>query len=427
MQAKRERGARHKACSAVHHANASHPMRIGVIGTGVAGALFLDRLHGRRDIRVEGFERVSAGAREEAGTGLNLCPNALKALRLHHPARHAALRAASLPWERWSAALADGTPLLDLDLREIAEDAGARLRWSDLYGLLRAPLASITTHDHELEALEEDAAGRLVPVFQAGGARRRHGGFDLLVAGDGRYSRLRALALGTPSPEFLDIGMTRLLVPDAADCPFDDYGQWFQGNNRLLAYRLPGGAVYIAGAFPLGAARIFTEEMRTAAHARAMYLPPGGGACPAVEWMVARTATRIHEVHWARLQLAPFARSAAGGRVLFLGDAAHAMVPTLGQGATQAIEDGVLAAAVFAAGGGVAEVSALRDARIAFIRDFSVEATDSMLPGADAAALTRAKGEAPFLEKLRRAYTDVPEVISPPNGRSASPAAGRAG
>lgn len=36
---------------------------------------------------------------------------------------------------------------------------------------------------------------------------------------------------------------------------------------------------------------------------------------------------------------------------MLLGDAAHAMVPTLGQGATQAIEDGVLAGAILRAGG----------------------------------------------------------------------------
>jgi salicylate hydroxylase len=149
--------------------------------------------------------------------------------------------------------------------------------------------------------------------------------------------------------------------------------------------------------------------MKTAAHARAMYLPGDAPACPAVAWMVEKTANMIEQVHWARLQVSPLKRGAADGRVLFLGDAAHAMVPTLGQGATQAVEDGVLAAAVLARGGGVPEVAALRDPRVSFVREFSVEATDSMLPGADAAALTRGKAGAPFLAKLRRAYTDVPE------------------
>jgi salicylate hydroxylase len=395
-------------------------MRIAVIGTGVAGSLFLDRLRGTPGLTLEGFERVAEGAREEAGTGLNICPNALKALRLHHPARHAPLLAASLPWRRWFVELADGMRLLDLDLRDVAEEPGVRLRWSDLYALMRGPVAGCTAYGHELVAIEEDARARLVPVFRRDdGSLARPGVYDLLVAGDGRYSRLRALTLGEPEPEFLGIGMTRLLIPDAADAPFDDYGQWFHGNNRLLAYRLPGGSVYIAGAFPLGLDRDFTPEMKGAAHARAMYLPPQPS--PAVRWMVEQTCARIGELHWARLQVSPLARSAAGGRVLFLGDAAHAMVPTLGQGATQAVEDGVLAAAVIAAGGGVAEIAALRDPRVTFIRELSVEATDSMLPGADVVALTRRKGEAEFLAKLRRAYTDVPEeVISRPSARSAS-------
>ena len=127
--------------------------------------------------------------------------------------------------------------------------------------------------------------------------------------------------------------------------------------------------------------------------------------------MVAQTCRLIDQVHWARLQVTPLQRGSADGRVLFLGDCAHAMVPTLGQGATQALEEGVLAAAVLKRGGGVAEIAALRDPRVSFIREFSLEATDSMQPGADALALSRHKMAPDFLAKLRRAYTDVPEVV----------------
>ena len=37
----------------------------------------------------------------EAGTGLNVGPNAIKALRLCDPALAAEVEAASLPWQRW--------------------------------------------------------------------------------------------------------------------------------------------------------------------------------------------------------------------------------------------------------------------------------------------------------------------------------------
>lgn len=385
-------------------------MRIGVIGTGVAGSLLADMLGGARGLTVEAFDRRRPGADEEAGTGLNVGPNGLKALRLHLPARHAAVREASLPWRHWFIDLVDGTRLFDLRLSEVAEEPGIRLRWAELYRVLRAPVAALTTHGMALEALEEDAAGRLVPVLRgAAGGLHRPGAYDLLVAGDGRYSRLRALTAGAPRPVFHGMAMSRLLVPDGSDCPYEDYGQWFNGNARLLSYRLPGGAAYIAGSVPLASAEAeIPPETRLPEAQRALYLPRRGPACPAVAWMVDKLVAGAADIHWARLQVAPLERSALGGRVIFLGDAAHAMVPTLGQGATQAIEDGIVAGAILRRGGGAAEIAAWRDARVEFVRAFSLEATDTMFPGADPVAGTLAKMQPPFLGKLRRLYTEVP-------------------
>ena len=386
-------------------------MRIGIIGSGVAGSLLAEGLRGAPGLDVTVFERVAAGEHAEAGTGLNLGPNALKALRLHNTARHDALRSASLPWRRWTVDLADGTRLLDLDMLDVAEEPGVRIRWSELYRVLREPLASITRQGHAMEALEEDAAGRLVPVFRTDdGALRRDGGFDLLVGGDGRYSRLRALTAGEPVAEQLGICIWRMLVPDADDCPFDDYGQWFEGSNRLLAFRVPGNAVYIAGAFRLVDGPEIPDYARRATYQRALFTPSTGIPSPEVAWMIGRIEARFEEIHWARMQDAPVLRHAADGRALFLGDAAQAMIPTLGQGATQAIEDGVLAAAVLRAGGDAAAVAALRDPRVEFVRALSRAASDTVL-GADPVAGTRRKGEPPFLEALRRLYTDVPGTV----------------
>ncbi|MBL8654675.1 MAG: hypothetical protein JNJ97_10750 [Alphaproteobacteria bacterium] len=83
------------------------------------------------------------------------------------------------------------------------------------------------------------------------------------------------------------------------------------------------------------------------------------------------------------------------------------MVPTLGQGATQAIEDGAIAASIIRKGGGVKEIAAARDTRVEFVRDFSLEATDTML-GADPVAGTLAKSGPEFLAKLKKLYRDVP-------------------
>jgi 2-polyprenyl-6-methoxyphenol hydroxylase-like FAD-dependent oxidoreductase len=377
-------------------------MRIGIVGAGVAGSLVAKSLAGAPGFEVDIFDRAAPGAQDGAGTGLNLGPNGLKALRLHDPETHARLREASYEWRRWIVDLTDGTRLLDIDLLDLAEETGARLRWSELYALLRAPLTAKIRWAHEFEALEYNAAGKLVPVFRTANDLARFGGYDLLIAGDGRFSRLREIVCGPIRATHLGIAIWRLLT-DETGCPFDDYGQWFHASNRLLAYRVPGGHVYACGVFPIDTPDIEPRH-KTQAFQRALF---GAKLCPAAAWILDR-AFAAPELHWARLQISPLARGNPDDKVLLLGDAAQAMVPTLGQGATQAIEDGVLAAALLRQGKGIAEIAALRDSRVEFVRDFSIEASDTLLPGADPVAGTLAKNAPEFRAKLRRLYTDVP-------------------
>lgn len=91
-------------------------------------------------------------------------------------------------------------------------------------------------------------------------------------------------------------------------------------------------------------------------------------------------------------------------------------MPTLGQGATQACEDACVVVDeiknALASGrplAAVAErVAHRRTERVRFVADFSREATDTMLAGADPVAGTLEKLEQRFQRKLRRLYRDVP-------------------
>jgi len=388
-------------------------MRIGVIGTGVAGSLFAAAARLKAPgVALEAFEKIQLGQRDDAGTGLNIGPNALKAIRLHGGIALKELLAASLPWRRWLIALTDGTVLIDLNLLDVAEEPGLRIRWADLYAVLRAASATGTTYDRTLEALEEDSAGRLIPVFRSGsGEIVRAGPFDLLVAADGRYSRIRERIAGPPEPSFPGIGTWRLLVRGVGpDCPIDEYGQYFQGNARLLSFRVPDGDVYVAGSFPLPGDGPMPVAVKTAEAQRAFFTPKDRPPSREVAWMLDQVDRGMDAMNWARTQeIAPL-HQLLDGRVLLLGDAAHAMFQTLGQGATQAIEDALTAAAVLQAGTPKAVCDAYearRADRVAFAAGFNREATDTLMPGADPVAGSLAKAQEPFLSKLRKLYADV--------------------
>jgi salicylate hydroxylase len=126
-------------------------------------------------------------------------------------------------------------------------------------------------------------------------------------------------------------------------------------------------------------------------------------------------------MHWARLQEHEMRYAEPDANVLYLGDAAHGMVPTLGQGATQAIEDACVAASRIARAWNTGQrdirqsidgISRERGERMRFVMAFSIEATDTMLPGADPVAGALHKTGPDFIAKLERLYRDLP-VLSP--------------
>lgn len=397
--------------------------RIVVAGAGIAGSLIVSGLRDRDDCEVICLERAGADDQLEAGTGLNIGPNAIKCLDLHLPREAAAIRAASLPWRRWTVSLTSGELLMDLPLARVADNSGIRIRWAELYALLRGPIRPFIRYGTELVGCRtEPGAIAISTRDRASGEERRIDGIDLLIAGDGRYSLVRQAVLGGPeTPHFLDVCLYRLLVPAGPDCPIDDYGQWFNGPNRLLAFRVPGDLVYCAGSFPIPPGGATPDHMKRPEALVALYRPSEGAASREAAYLIDAVAQHADAIHWARLQEGAVTFSRTPG-VLLVGDAAHPMVPTLGQGATQACEDACVTvdeiAAALSAGEPLAQVpgrvAARRSERARFVVDFSREATDTMLAGADPVAGTRRKTGADFERKLMALYRDVPTVRANP-------------
>jgi salicylate hydroxylase len=389
--------------------------RIVVIGAGVAGCIITHALQRMPEVQVICLEQVAQGEHAGSGTGLNVGPNALKALRMQAPQLYETLLSVSLPWARWSIALTDGTPLFDLPLSQVADAPGIRIRWSGLYQVLRAAVPELVQYGTQVEGITRQANGRLSLHYAQAGESGSFTDIDLVIVTDGRYSTVRAQLAGAPKVRHYGAAIYRLLVPDTSGGAITDYGQWFNGPHRLLAFRVPGEGVYIAGSFPLDAGAPIPHSARDPAALRRFYTPTHGALDAPCAWMVEQICSQVDAIHWARLQESTVRLAEPNGRVIYAGDAAHGMVPTLGQGATQAVEGACVLARLLEkhiktraspCSLGSAWHKA-RAERLKFVMDFSVEASDTMLGVVDAATGSRAKAEPPFIEKLRRLYQDV--------------------
>lgn len=399
-------------------------MRIVIIGAGVAGCIMARRLARLEGVEVTCLERVTRDDHSEAGTGLNVGPNAVKALRAIDPELAAAITAASFDWKNWRISLTDGTVLFDLPLSSVAEGPGWRIRWSELYRVLREGAGPTVSYACEITEVGRDAADRRKTsvAWTQDGKQFRLDGIDLLIAADGRYSRLRRIVSGEVPVRQVGVAISRVLVPDTSNGLITDYEQWFNGPNRLLAFRVPPDHIYIACAFPIPPESDIAPELKTPEALRTAYTPAVGAPSAQVQWMIDTVCANVGDTHWARMQEHDVLYRAADCNVLYLGDAAHGMVPTLGQGATQAIEDAANAAALITRRHGegkrdvvewLSEIEALRADRMRFVMEFSLSATDTMLAGADPVKGTRHKTEAPFQQKLSRLYHDIGPLLDP--------------
>lgn len=321
-----------------------------VLGCGIAGLAFAAAAHrlGFATLALEASPDVRA-----AGSGLVLGPTALQALDFLG-VRDAVIDAGQT--------LSDGL-LTDLQLRPLSHDAFAhfsRVTGQPFIGIERAALVRI---------LAAAAPACRTGVRYAGVANAGNGVRVTLQDGECIDAPWAVLADGIRS------------TGRAAVAPIDvrDAGQWcWRGvadgvdvGAFNASFREAWGFEWRYGLVGLGGGRTYWFVTRRLAQRsarptgiaerRALLLAAAAEFPPLIASLVA--ATPAADILENRLEDLPPLPRWHRGRLVCIGDTAHAMTPNLGQGATQALEDAVTLAVLLQDSGGDMALAADRFAK----------------------------------------------------------------
>ena len=306
-----------------------------IIGGGIGG-LFAANALIAQGLHVAVYEQASALG--EVGAGVFVTPNAVRHLE------RVGLRPAV---EKWGARVGtgsryfrhDGTPIASVQVTDASGwNATFGMHRADLVDFLAANLPAGTVHTgHQAVGFEQ--SDDVARVEFADGAIAEA---DIVVAADGIHSELRPHVFPPSKPVFHGTIAYRGLVPRERlpDWPMDRWQMWVGPSKHFLVFPVRHGTmVNYVGFVPTD------EEMKES------WSAPGDPEVlrRAFEGWDPRVGEVLKEVEktfrWALYDRNPLP-TWAKGRLTLLGDAAHPMLPHLGQGANQSIEDGMALAII---------------------------------------------------------------------------------
>jgi 2-polyprenyl-6-methoxyphenol hydroxylase-like FAD-dependent oxidoreductase len=313
---------------------------VAVIGGGIAGTAAAIALHHAGFAPVI-HERHERGVADERGAFLTVAVNGLHALRSLglDPAE---VLARGFPTPVMALRGASGRVLAEMSLgQEASGVTTTTIRRSDLYAAMLAAAAGLgipVSYGATLTGVVTGPDG--VEAEFADGRRVRA---ELLVGADGLRSRTRqSLDPAVPAPHYLGLlnagGFTAGPVePRLAPPP--GVMQMAFGRRAFFGWATaPDGSVWWfanpPSKQPIGPGAFTPESWK----AHLIELFEGDPSSPAAELI--RLSDEVVGP-WSTEDMGPV-RVWRNERVVLVGDAAHAMAPTSGQGASQAIEDAVV-------------------------------------------------------------------------------------
>ena len=308
-----------------------------IVGGGIGG-LFAANALLAHSVRVSVYEQ--APELGEIGAGVYLTPNAV---------RHMERVGLGPAVEKWGARVGpkshyfrhDGAPIAPV---QVADASG----WNATFGMHRADLvdflaaalpAEVVRTGHRAVGFEQDH--NKARVSFANGAVVEA---DVVVAADGIHSELRPHVFPPSKPVFHGTISYRGLVSRERlpEWPMDRWQMWAGPSKHFLVFPVRHGEmVNYVGFVPAD------EEMKES------WSAPGNPDVLRAEFegwdpRVGLVLNQVdHCFRWALYDREPLP-TWSKGRLTLLGDAAHPMLPHLGQGANQSIEDGMALATILA-------------------------------------------------------------------------------
>jgi salicylate hydroxylase len=309
-------------------------IRVAVVGGGIGGLGAALALH-RRGIHVDVHEQ--APALGEIGAGVFLTPNSIRQFQRLGVAEAI---------ERYGARIGEGSQYYRHDGTPVApilttDSSG----WNAVFGMHRADLVAILAGElppeslhtgHRAVASEQDASSARV-TFDNGVVTEA----DVVVAADGLHSALQRYVADPVRPVHSGSVAYRGLVPRerVPDWPTNQSRLWMGEGKHFLVYPVRRGElVNYVGFVPTDEAM---RESWSAPGDPTVLAAEFAGWDPRVEGLLAQVE---HTFRWGLYDREPLP-TWTRGRLTLLGDAAHPMLPHVGQGANQAIEDGMALAA----------------------------------------------------------------------------------
>jgi 2-polyprenyl-6-methoxyphenol hydroxylase-like FAD-dependent oxidoreductase len=306
-----------------------------IIGAGIGGltaAVALQRAG--RDVVV--FERMDA--LKEFGAGFTMNSNAVTAIR--ELGLDKAVEEAGAELKRFVHRTRKGKLIAEWPTEQISRNVGAPIVGISRAGVQRILVDALgdsveIRYDHECVGVEQDGSG-VTARFANGGEERG----AVLVGADGSKSTVRPLF--DPTQRRYSGYTTWLASAEFTDFPEATHAQWYGPKTILGAHPIGGGRTYWYAGYTTARDGTDTDSKQAVLDLFGDWAHP----LPAM-----LRATDPRDLARTDIYDLPQREAWGRGRVTLLGDAAHSMVPALGQGACQAIEDGVVLGRILGAAG----------------------------------------------------------------------------